>query len=157
MLVYRICKSIYANDFSGNGARVNGGRWNSVGLPVVYTSATPSLSFLEILCSTPLVLLNNDFKLITIEINDSVEVEVIKREKLQPNWKLYQDYGVCRTLGDRWIKSLSSPLLCVPSAVMPFENNFLINPLHKKSGLLKVKSISPVEFDERIIRNVLAQ
>jgi RES domain-containing protein len=47
---WRIFKRRYkASAFTGEGARLFGGRWNSKGIPVVYTSASPSLATLEML------------------------------------------------------------------------------------------------------------
>ena len=66
--VYRITKDRYANDLSGNGARLYGGRWNSKGVPVVYAGEHRSLCLLEFLVHVPPDVLPSDMSMVTIRI-----------------------------------------------------------------------------------------
>jgi RES domain-containing protein len=68
MLVYRIVHNQYAEDISGKGAKIHGGRWNSAGRAVVYCSTSLSLALLEVLAHAPINLLKNDFKSVAIEL-----------------------------------------------------------------------------------------
>ena len=72
----RICKTRHlATALSGEGARLNGGRWNSPGLPAVYTSSSLSLATLEVLVhlEDP-ELLANLFSWFPLEIPDGVDL-----------------------------------------------------------------------------------
>src|SRR5438067_1156137 len=71
MIVYRLCKSKYANDLSGKGAEKNGGRWNSKGTPLIYTSDSRALCTAEIAVHTPLGIKPMDYQIVTIELPDS--------------------------------------------------------------------------------------
>ncbi len=68
---YRICDSKYAEDLSGNGARIYGGRWNSKGTPVIYLSDSKALAVLELLVHTSINLLPQNLTLITLTIPDN--------------------------------------------------------------------------------------
>lgn len=152
MVVYRICNTIYSNDLSGQGAKLFGGRWNSKGFSMLYTSSTRALAALEVLVHMPI---NNvkqmDFSIVSISLPENsmeeVKYNVIKKEidesGLNSNFKL---------IGDDWIKRNSSLLLKVPSVVINEEYNFLINPAHKDFTKVKILSIQPFSFDERLIR-----
>lgn len=148
MVVYRICNTIYSNDLSGQGAKLFGGRWNSKGFSMLYTSSTRALAALEVLVHMPI---NNvkqmDFSIVSISLPENsmeeVKYNVIKKEidesGLNSNFKL---------IGDDWIKRNSSLLLKVPSVVINEEYNFLINPAHKDFTKVKILSIQPFSFDE---------
>ncbi len=152
MVVYRICNTIYSNDLSGQGAKLFGGRWNSKGFSMLYTSSTRALAALEVLVHMPI---NNvkqmDFSIVSISLPENsmeeVKYNVIKKEidesGLNSNFKL---------IGDDWIKRNSSLLLKVPSVVINEEYNFLINPAHKDFTKVKILSIQPFSFDERLMR-----
>ena len=148
MVVYRICNTIYSNDLNGQGAKLFGGRWNSKGFSMLYTSSTRALAALEVLVHMPI---NNvkqmDFSIVSISLPENsmeeVKYNVIKKEidesGLNSNFKL---------IGDDWIKRNSSLLLKVPSVVINEEYNFLINPAHKDFTKVKILSIQPFSFDE---------
>jgi RES domain-containing protein len=68
MNVYRLSKAIHANDLSGKGAEKNGGRWNSHGLPMIYTSQSRALCIAEVAVHLPMGILPEDYRLITIDI-----------------------------------------------------------------------------------------
>ncbi len=53
MTVYRFTHKKFAGELSGTGARLVGGRWNPVGVSVVYTSESISLALLEVLANIP--------------------------------------------------------------------------------------------------------
>lgn len=124
---YRIVKRRLANTaFSGEGARLYGGRWNSPGIPVVYTSSTIALAVLEWRAQltqwpAPPVMI------IEIEFSPTL---VRSPSKLPHNWKQLPAPKACAAVGDNWVRSGESALLRVPSAIVPEELNYLINPLH---------------------------
>lgn len=71
MIVYRLSKEIYANDLSGKGAEIAGGRWNSKGSAALYTAQSIALCVTEIAVHIPLGILPRDYRLIHIEIPDT--------------------------------------------------------------------------------------
>ena len=148
MIIYRLATETYKNDLSGTGAKMFGGRWNSVGVPVVYTTENISLAVLEILVRTDTNLIPLTYHLIKIEIADTLQVLAITTDKLKKDWK--DDLGYTQFMGDEFIKSASHLLLKVPSAVVEKENNFIINPGHGDFKKVKIVSIKKFEFDKRL-------
>lgn len=128
---FRLCKTKYSETaFTGEGSKSSGGRWNSPGIPMVYTSSSLSLATLEILVhlEDPEVLARL-FCWIEVRIPDE-EIRTLAPEDLPADWLEDHTFSRCRHVSDHWAASLSSPVLAVPSAVTEGELNFLINPLH---------------------------
>ena len=127
---WRIIKSRFAAEaFSGEGARLYGGRWNSPSIAMVYTAGSVSLATLELL-----VHLNNtsvlpSFSICPVDFDDSL-VELLDRATLPQGWNESPPPTSLRTIGDDWISRGSSVVLRVPSAVIENENNYLINAAH---------------------------
>ncbi len=124
---YRILKREFAGAaFSGDGARLYGGRWNSAGVAVIYTSSTISLAILEWRAhltqwpAPPSVI-------IEIEFDASL---VWSPAKLPATWQRWPYPKTNAALGDNWVHSGRSAVLKLPSAVVPTEFNFLLNPAH---------------------------
>jgi len=70
---WRITKRKHAKtDFSGSGARKYGGRWNSPGTAIVYTSKTQSLAVLEMLVHLDGPDLLQAYVLIGVEVHESL-------------------------------------------------------------------------------------
>ena len=147
---WRIVKRKLANDaFSGRGARVYGGRWNSPGVAMVYTAASQSLAALEILVHVEAPELLGYYVVIEISIEPSL-LQVRDISELPPDWRLEPPPDMLRKIGDTWIASRSSPVLQVPSAIIPVESNFLLNPLHEKFSSLVIGKPQPFHFDRRL-------
>jgi RES domain-containing protein len=128
---YRIVQTRYAaTAFDGEGARLNGGRWNSVGTSVIYTASSLSLATLEMLVHTENIsIIYGRYAVIPV----TFDVSLIRRldgEKLPALWNAPQPIADTQLLGDDWINSKSSAVLEVPSAVTENEINYLINPAH---------------------------
>jgi len=135
--------------FTGSGAREYGGRWNSPGVAVVYTAETQSLAVLEILVHLDSPELLQTYLLISVEIDES-SVSDIQRSQLPRNWRADPAPAKLRAIGDSWVLARGSAVLRVPSALIPAENNFLLNPLHP--GFRKLQIGKPVnfQFDPRL-------
>ena len=151
MLVYRISGQRFANDLSGTGARLNGGRWNSVGLSLLYSASYRSLALLEILVHTTNNYVPDDLMLITIEIPDTILIQEILHEAIYDELNRKKAQAQFQTIGDKWIKSQTSLILKVPSVIIPEEFNYLINPLHKDFHKVKIKETKLFRFDERLV------
>jgi RES domain-containing protein len=149
---WRICKRKYINTaFSGEGAFRYGGRWNSRGVPVVYLGGNPSISALEIVVNTddsedlyriPYVLIPVDFD----------EALVTRPQSLPDDWKQDPPPPSCAAVGDEWLRSDRSAVLEVPSAVIPLERNFILNPLHKDFPQITIGKSQAFEFDSRLAK-----
>jgi RES domain-containing protein len=150
MIVYRISNSAYNNDISGTGAKLMGSRWNSKGVPVLYTSQSISLSVLEMLVNTNFKDYAIALDLMYISLPDEQSITEIDLRHLKNNWKY--DFEYTRYMGDEFIKQKESLILKVPSAIIQEEYNCLANPLHpdfKKIKIIKTKSFWP---DERLFK-----
>ncbi len=148
MITYRISNAEYSNDISGSGAKLVGSRWNSKGVPLLYTAEYISLAVLEMLVNTQFRNYNIALDLMYINIPDQLPAGSIELRGLKKDWKVDIDYT--RFIGDEFIKQKESLLLKVPSAVVQEEHNYLVNTLHpdfKKVKIIKTKSFWP---DERL-------
>lgn len=147
MLVYRIalahrCKSLSASGYPG--------RWNSKGKFVIYTAATRALACLENVVHRSGEGLILDFKVMEIEISDTIKVIEIPLDQLPIEWHAFQKMVHSQTLGNRWIESMESAVLKVPSAIIPNEVNYLLNPAHPDFKRIKIVSVTDFIFDPRI-------
>ena len=144
MTLYRISNQLYSSDLSGAGAKLFGSRWNSKGLPMLYTSAYISLAMLEMLVHTKLEEYSIALDLVYIDVPDSLDCKEITHIKLKTTWA--DDLTYTRYIGDEFIKSSQTPLLKIPSAIIAEEYNYLVNPLHRdfnKVKIIKIKSFRP--------------
>lgn len=148
--LYRICCSEHINDLSGTGARIYGGRWNNVGYPVIYASGSRSLAALEFLVHVPMALAPDNLSIAEIVIPDNVDRESITTKELPSNWRDYPAPEQLANIGTKWVKSKSSLLLDIPSAVVDKEFNTLINPLHPDIKYVNLLETEPFPFDSRL-------
>ena len=141
--VFRVCRAIYSR-LDGEGARLAGARWNSPGHAVVYMAESISLAVLENLVHMSRQDFPTGYVVVGATIPDTVEI--LSEEQLRISFGAIPP----QLLGDRWIKGLSSAVLRVPSAVVPNESNYLLNPRHP--AFLQVVTEIPVPylFDERL-------
>jgi len=150
MRLFRIAKKPYADDLSGEGARLYGGRWNKKGDPVVYTSESVSLAAMEVLVNLPAADLPDDLRLINIQVPDGAGIHEVKADDLPEGWTRYPPSKTLADMGRWWIESGETLLLRVPSAVIPWEWNVLINPRHNMMKSVEIVSMEPFGFDERL-------
>lgn len=147
MIVYRLSKSVYANDLSGKGAELVGGRWNSRGNAILYTSQSIALCVTEIAVHVPLGILPKDYDLIHIEIPDDNILEV---KRLPKDWQTFPHADSTQKIGDKFLKDKKYLVLKVPSAAVQGEFNFLVNPGHPDFDKVKIKKKEKFSFDERL-------
>lgn len=141
-----------ASAWSGYGAREGGGRWNSVGVAMVYASETASLTMLETLVHLQSASVLDAFTLLSIEVPDDL-IQWIDAAQLPPNWAAAEAPAELRQFGDAWTKSNESVALRVPSALSPVEFNYLLNPEHAAfRDIVKEAVEIPFRFDERFGR-----
>ncbi len=147
---WRIIKQHFREGaFSGEGARLYGGRWNSPGRPVVYTAEHASLAMLEILAHLEFSVIMSDYLLIRAEFDDALQ-EAIEAKKLPQEWRSYPAPQSLREIGDRWLAEMRSAVLSVPSAIVPIEQLYLFNPLHADFAKITVGEAQAFPFDTRL-------
>ena len=113
----------------GRGARLYGGRWNNKGVSVVYLASSLSLAMLEIQVNLESYKALLGYSYRRIKFNSKQYISLDQR-LLSDHWRLHPAPASTRSIGDRWVNSLDSLLLRVPSTVVPGENNYLLNPKH---------------------------
>ncbi len=147
---------------SGVGAYRSGGRWNSPGHHAVYASGHLSLAMLELLVhvddaeaflATPHVYL-------TLAFPDDA-VAVIEAADLPPGWDSRPESRASQVAGDEWLEGLQSPVLAVPSVVVPPELryepgylNYVVNPRHPDTAAsVAVGAVRDLAWDPRLARS----
>ncbi len=149
MIIYRISNEQFRNDLSGNGAAINGSRWNSSGTRLLYTSQCVSLCILESLVHLRQNYIPDSQYLLEIEINAKHNAHEIFLKKIKHNWR--EEIQYTQWIGDQFIKNNESLMLKVPSAVVPEEHNFLLNPLHKDFKQVKIIAAELLNLDKRLL------
>lgn len=148
---WRIVKTRFASQaFDGEGARLYGGRWNSVGVRMVYTAGSVSLAVLEILIHLENTDVLPAYSLCAVHFDERV-VTSLDHSRLPPTWRDSPSPPELLTIGDAWIASGSSAMLKVPSAVVESESNYLINPVHPDFASLVIEPPQPFTFDPRLL------
>lgn len=148
---FRITKTRFVlNAFSGEGARLYGGRWNSIGTRMVYMSGTLSGATLELLVHTDdYSTIAGLYSYIPVDIPDDC-IKVLDHSSLPVDWNSPIPNAATQMIGDHWIASSSSAILEVPSAITSGESNFLGNPLHPNFSKLMIQSPRKFKMDPRI-------
>lgn len=154
MEVFRISKFKRARDLSGFGASLKGQRWNRRGTFVLYTASHRSLALLEVLVHIGEYYPEDDYAIITLDIPDN-QIVSLDTFILPKDWAKIFDAGVLASFTDHWLKTEQSIALGVPSAIVPQETNYLINPLHPDFQDVKIKNIEKFTFDERFFKDVI--
>lgn len=149
MIVFRLSKGKYRADLSGKGAEMYGGRWNSKGVSLLYTSLSRALAFAEVAMHLPLGIIPKDYFMITIHFPDTIEILKLPESGLPADWRSNPPSSSTQKIGDRFVAESKYLVLRVPSAVVPGDFNYLINPAHPASGEVSIQNIEPFEFDSR--------
>jgi RES domain-containing protein len=145
---WRITRAEYAADaFTGEGAAKVGGRWNSRGVAVVYTSGTRALAALETLVhlNPPMVF---KYKIIRLEFASELVRHI--QSKLPSDWRVLPAPDSTRRLGDAWVREARSAILAVPSIIIPDETNYLLNPAHPDFKKIVIGKPVDFAFDARL-------
>lgn len=149
MLVYRLGSMRYpAND--GLGASLYGGRWNHKGTAVIYAAASRALCALEVLANAND--LAGDYVVTPIQLPDDLAVSTLSIDSLPLEWNAAEPTTETADIGTRWAESLESVVLVVPSAVIPEEQNYILNPSHSDFSRIRFLTSEPFHFDERLRR-----
>jgi RES domain-containing protein len=143
-----------ARAFSGEGSKNWGGRWNSMGVSMVYTAATRALATLEILvhmrgapgagsARRPYLIYQISF--------DEALLEQLSETSLPAGWNAEPPTDASQRIGDAWVSAAGSPVLSVPSVIVRGERNYLLNPNHRRFPEIKIGAAVACHFDPRLL------
>ena len=151
VLLYRISKTKYANDLSGEGAKLFGGRWNAKGSSVIYTSDSTALATLETLVHFSLDLVPQDRSIVTLSLPDDLPKLELSPEDLPEKWWVNPAPSKLVRLGQEWSEKNSEVALVVPSSVTPQAEgrNYILNPRHSGFSRIEVVAITEYRYDSR--------
>jgi RES domain-containing protein len=148
--VWRLVTARFAESaFSGEGARRYGGRWNRKGLPMVYTAGSQSLAMLEMMAQDQPP--RARYLMIPATLPANLKIERITPDRLPADWRDPKAREALQVMGSDWVRRGSGAVLAVPSAIIPAETNYLLNPLHPSFARIVIGK--PQEFitDLRLI------
>jgi RES domain-containing protein len=146
MIVYRITTEEWSKKLTASGYPA---RWNSRGNFMIYTAESRALACLENLVHRSGEGNSALYKVMVIDIPDSLTIEITKVKKLKPDWNSMANYPYCQSIGDKWLQAAESVVLKVPSSVIKPEFNFLLNPNHADFKKIKLAGVESFNFDER--------
>ena len=149
MILYRLGSCNYIKDLSGSGSRLYGGRWNSIGKPMVYLASSRSLAVLEVLVHVQTATLPSNFCIAELEVQSQTVFEV-SPQILPADWQDPSPPQFLQELGDLFLTKKDFLLMKVPSVIVPQEFNYLLNPLHPSASTIKVIQSEPFVFDNRL-------
>lgn len=153
---WRIFKPRHAaSAFTGEGARLFGGRWNNKGTAVIYTAGSVSLAALEMLVQLQAAHLLEAYLLARVTFADSL-VESLAPSLLPADWRADPAPASTMGFGDRWVAEARSAVLCVPSAIIESEYNYLLNPAHPAFRNVAIATAEPFGFDPRLVKTMSA-
>lgn len=150
MICYRIVRSIYQHDISGEGAEKYGGRWNSIGTPALYCCENRSLALLEILVNLHPSAVVQGYTILTIEFPDSYKIYEPSLKDLPKDWDVVPLSNTSQLFGDVFIEENKFLAMKVPSSIMRFEYNFVLNPKHTGFEKVKIKERTSYTIDTRL-------
>jgi RES domain-containing protein len=148
MIVYRITGKKHANDLSGMGAAINGGRWNKKGTPVLYTGENREIALWEALVHIPAMLVP-DLAILTLEIPDH-SISEIELSDLPKNWTSYPAPTILSEIAEEWVNLGKTIALKVPSCIIYSSHNFILNCCHRDYKVVKLMDSRDFHFDTRL-------
>jgi len=150
MKTYRMAKQDFAVDLSGKGAESTGGRWNSKGTAMLYTSQSRALCLAEIAVHVPVGIVPLNYFITEIELPDELEFITISEKTLPSGWNSFPHSQFTQEIGDNFIATNQFLIMKVPSAVVQGDFNYLINPNHPDFGFIRIIQTEPFSFDKRL-------
>lgn len=148
MFVYRVARRKYADDITGEGARLFGGRWNNRLVPCLYTSESRALAILEYTVNISIDEIPRALCIVTFEI-DEKKIYTIALPELPGNWKDLSVPKQTQNFGSVLLLNPKIQVIKIPSTIIADEFNYLISPLHFQ-GKLSVHSIQDFVYDIRL-------
>jgi RES domain-containing protein len=137
---------------AGEGGLRASGRWHTRSKRVVYCAESPAAALLEILVHFEIEIgeLPARYRLLKVNVPDDLQVDRVSPTDLGPDW--VEDIQATRAIGDRWLARAATPLLAVPSAVVPETSNVLLNPAHADARRIVIVQSTAHVIDPRLVR-----
>jgi RES domain-containing protein len=139
-------------DWDGRGGLHASGRWHHRGTPIVYTSRTLSLALVELFVNLDPNAMPPGLLARAADIPGTLEIERVDPAMLPGGWRRCPAPSALADRGTAWVRGQATAVLAVPSAVVPQEWNYLINPLHPEFGLIKLLAPEPFTIDPRMLK-----
>ena len=146
MTVFRITTEQWSKQLTASGYAA---RWNSKGNFIIYTAQSRALACLENLVHRSGEGNNALYKVVVIEVPDSIKVDVLDIKTLKKEWYAIANYSYCQSIGNQWLTDAKTAVMKIPSAVIKQEYNYLLNPNHPDFKKIKLSGTEPFNFDER--------
>ena len=148
---WRIVRAARAKSaFTGEGARIYGGRWNSRGTAVIYLSQHESLAALELLVHLTPLPQDDRYLSFRLEWEDKL-TDHLSAKNLPLRWNAEPPGFQTMQIGDEWVRAGKSVALAVPSVLSASEMNFLLNPKHPDFKKIKISEPNEYRFDSRLL------
>lgn len=150
MEVFRICKEEFSGMIKASGTA---GRWNVQGQNVIYAGSSRSLSTLELVVRRASIIPNLNFKVMVISVPDDDSIStMIHRNELPHHWRTLAAYSSLQKIGANWYTTQKTLILKVPSAVIPFEYNYVLNTEHPDfTKSVKLVRVEDFFWDKRLL------
>lgn len=141
-----------ADDLTGAGAKATGGRWNRKGRAVLYTSTSAALACLETVVHSKMgsLPMNRYLVRITLPLDAWSTRAEHTAQSLPVGWDALPEGKVSLDTGDAWLAAGDSPVLAVPSVIVPEERNVLINPEHALCQGITAQKLRKWYYDPRL-------
>jgi RES domain-containing protein len=150
--VYRLTRRKFAgtNPFDGEGSFLYGGRWSSIGTRICYAATHRSLAIIEYLAHIDRTLIPDDLVIATLEIPEGVVMA--PAPTLPHEWRGYPAAPELKIIGERFIAEGKFACMLVPSVIVPYEDNVLLNPAHSETArMVRGHGLAPFFFDTRLL------
>ncbi|WP_103028587.1 RES family NAD+ phosphorylase [Salinibacter altiplanensis] len=149
--IWRLTRERYADSaFSGEGARQHGGRFNSPGIPIVYAAESLPLALVETSAGLERYDQLRRYVFFRAELPET-QVSEVEEDDLPEGWDRHPPPSQPQRMGDRWASNEESVALRVPSVVVPYSYNYLLNPAHPAFNSVEVGPEEPFPVDKRLI------
>jgi RES domain-containing protein len=155
VLVYRIEKARYAAAaFHGTGGLLASGRWHWRGTPVAYASEHVAVAAMEKLAwlGSYEEASASAFVVVSLLLDPARHLRRSRPEDLPDDWDRFPHPASTQAMGTGWLASGETPVLAVPSVVVPGASNFLINPVHPAFRELEIGEPTPYRWDRRLFK-----
>ena len=140
-----------ATAFTGAGAKTYGGRWNSPGTAVVYTTGSISLAILEMLVNMQAQDLMRHYVIFLVSFDPTL-MTTVNPAALPTAWRRSPSPATVQQVGDTWVAGARSAVLRLPSVIVPSEWNYLLNPAHRDFASCTIGPKQRIKLDLRLIK-----
>jgi len=152
MRVFRLIRKKHGIELSGKGAALSGNRWNSKGTELTYSADSRALAMSEVAVHLSLSILPKDYVMVEVDIQSYVSIASLSKEDLPANWSSFPHLLDTQQIGDVFVTERKDCVLKVPSAVVPGDFNFLINPFHPDFSTIRIVGQEDFPFDSRLFQ-----